>query len=105
MPELTDEYIRSIRAPAVGPDDEYVTELLYAAMQARFADKTHIANSGTLYMRRVIMGRLFARYEAFRMVKDLPGSIVELGVYKGESLLMFAKLVELMNANDRSRAK
>jgi hypothetical protein len=71
-------------------------------MQSRFNDKEHIANSGTLYMRRVIMGRMFARYEAFRLVKDLPGCVVELGVFRGESLLMFAKLVELLNANDRS---
>lgn len=102
MPTPLNDLLAGVRAPAASPDDAYVTELLYAAMQARFDDPNHLANAGTLYMRRVIMGRLFARYEAFRLVQDLPGSIVELGVFKGESLLMFAKLVELLNANDRS---
>lgn len=84
------------------PDDQFVTNGIYELMKHRFEDVNHLANSGTLYMRRVILGRLFARYEAFKMVVDLPGSIVELGVFKGESLLMFGKLVELLNANDRS---
>lgn len=73
------ELLGQIRPPATSPDDAYVTDLIYAAMQARFDDKNHLANAGTLYMRRVIMGRMFARYEAFRLVQDLPGSIVCLG--------------------------
>ncbi|MGH9429003.1 MAG: TylF/MycF/NovP-related O-methyltransferase, partial [Terriglobia bacterium] len=43
-------------------------------------------------------------YEAFKLVADLPGSVVELGVFKGESLLFFAKLMEIFNVNDRSCA-
>ncbi len=91
-----------LKKPAVSPDDAYVTDKLHELMKMRIDDKGHIANAGTLYMRRVILGRLLARYEAFKMVQDLPGSVIDLGVFKGESILFFAKLVELVNANDRS---
>ncbi len=94
--------VLNIPPPAQSPNDELVTEGLYDLIRRRVDDKMHIANSGTLYMRRVILGRMLARYEAFKMVEQLPGSIVELGVFKGESLLFFAKLVELMNMHDRA---
>lgn len=94
--------MRDLTPPPIAPNDEYVTDVYHSLMKERIDDKAHIANSGTLYMRRVILGRLMARYEAFKLSMDLPGSIVELGVFKGESLLFFAKLVEIMLANDRS---
>lgn len=84
------------------PDDGYVTEKLHALIQKRAGDRDHIVNSIGLYMRRVLMARMFARYELFNMVRDLPGSIVELGVFKGESLLMWGKLVDTLLINDRA---
>ena len=41
------------------------------------------------FTRRVHMTRFLAHYELYKMIKDLPGSIVELGVYKGASLFAF----------------
>lgn len=36
------------------------------------------------------LGKIIAHYELFKMVKDLPGDIVECGVFKGASLVRFA---------------
>lgn len=35
-------------------------------------------------------GKIIAHYELFKLTKDLPGAIVECGVYKGASLVRFA---------------
>src|SRR5882672_4313585 len=42
-------------------------------------------------------GKILARYELFRQVVDLPGDIVECGVFKGAGVLFWAKLIQLFN--------
>ncbi|GAC1655610.1 MAG: hypothetical protein NVS9B12_06790 [Vulcanimicrobiaceae bacterium] len=41
------------------------------------------------------MGKLFAHYELFQMSLDVPGDLVECGVFKGASLVRFAMMREL----------
>lgn len=41
--------------------------------------------------------KIFARYEFFKMVTEIPGDIVECGVYKGQGLLFWAKLIQIFN--------
>jgi len=41
------------------------------------------------------ISKILAHYELFRMVQDLPGAIVECGVFKGASLARFASFREL----------
>lgn len=36
------------------------------------------------------LNKMLAHYELYKMIKDLPGDIVELGVYKSASLIRFA---------------
>jgi len=48
------------------------------------------------------MGKLFAHYELYKMVIEIPGDIVECGVYKGLSLVRFAMFRELL-ANSFSK--
>src|SRR4051794_10415236 len=36
------------------------------------------------------LAKLLAHYELYRMISALPGAVVEMGVYKGASLLRFA---------------
>jgi hypothetical protein len=55
------------------------------------------------FVRRRELTRLLADYDLFRMVMDLPGSIVELGVYLGAGLFTWAKLLETFFPGDRSR--
>jgi hypothetical protein len=56
-----------------------------------------------IYSRRVFLKRFLAHYELYRMVMDLPGDIVELGVYRGASLMAFANFMEIRNMGDRHR--
>jgi hypothetical protein len=42
------------------------------------------------------LAKFIAHYEAFKMVLDVPGSIVECGVFKGTSFARFAMLRELL---------
>lgn len=88
--------------PPRQPNDAYVIEGLQTLLTARAGDATLYDGTLANYLRRIHLGKILALWEAFRLVQDLPGSIVELGVFKGQSLLLFAKFMELMNPNDRS---
>jgi hypothetical protein len=92
----------ALRQPPRCPDDAYVNERLHALLRGRIDDPQHVTSALSLYIRRIHLGKLLGLYEAYRMVTELPGSVVELGVFKGESLLFFGKLMELLNVNDRS---
>ena len=58
--------------------------------------------SNLRYTNRRAMAKLLAHYEIYKMVKDLPGHVVELGVFKGESILRFGQFAEIFNNFDRS---
>jgi len=47
--------------------------------------------------------KMWARYELFKRVIDLPGDIVEGGVFKGAGLLYWAKLIQVFNPLSRRR--
>lgn len=46
------------------------------------------------------IGKLLAHYELYRQIIDLPGAVVELGVYKGASLMRFAMFRSLIEHED-----
>lgn len=48
------------------------------------------------------LGNILAHYELYRMITDLPGDVVELGVFKGGSMIQWATFRELLE-NERSR--
>jgi hypothetical protein len=56
-----------------------------------------------IYARRVHLKRFLAHYELFQKVVDLPGDIVELGVYHGISLMSWANFLEIRCMGDRQR--
>ncbi len=56
-----------------------------------------------IYARRVHLKRFLAHYELFRMVVDLPGDILELGVFRGTSLMSWANFLEIRCMGDRQR--
>lgn len=47
--------------------------------------------------------KIFARYELFKMVLDVPGDIVECGVFKGSGLYTWVKLMRLFKPNNEYR--
>lgn len=48
------------------------------------------------------MGNILAHYELYKKIIDLPGDVIELGVFKGNSLIQFASFRELLE-NEKSR--
>ena len=42
-----------------------------------------------------LTGKLLHRFEYFLKVKDLPGDIVEIGVFKGSGISSFMKFIEI----------
>jgi hypothetical protein len=44
------------------------------------------------------MGKVLAHYELYKMTQDLPGAIVECGVFKGASFVRFAAFRELFGS-------
>ncbi|MBM3811974.1 MAG: macrocin-O-methyltransferase [Acidimicrobiia bacterium] len=53
-----------------------------------------------LFLRRVNFAKFLTHMELFKHTITLPGSIVECGVFKGMSLLTFAKLMEIYCPGD-----
>lgn len=47
--------------------------------------------------------RLLAHYELFKLIKDMPGSIVELGIYRGSGFFTWANFLESFCPSDRTR--
>ena len=48
------------------------------------------------------LGNIMAHYELYKKIINLPGDVVELGVFKGNSLIQFATFRELLE-NEGSR--
>ncbi len=62
-----------------------------------------VLESFAIYARRINITRFLAHYELYRMVREVPGSIVECGVYQGNSFFAFAKFLEIFHPGDRIR--
>ena len=77
-------------------------ETLRSLLRTHIDDHDLIANLGS-FGRRMHFMKAFAHYEVFKLVEDLPGDIVECGVYKGASLLSFARFLETFCPGDRTR--
>lgn len=63
----------------------------------------HVLSNWASYVRRRDMVRFLAHYELFKHVVDLPGCVVECGVFHGASFFTWAKLMETFCPGDRSR--
>ena len=52
---------------------------------------------------RARLGKLLAHYELYQQIVDLPGAVVECGVYKGASLCRFAAFRDVLENEDSRR--
>jgi len=62
-----------------------------------------ITENFSVYTRRIHLKRFLALYEIYRTVQNLPGDIIELGVYNGGSLMALANFLEILNMGDRQK--
>ncbi len=58
----------------------------------------HYENGFYLTSKPERLGKLLAHYELYKLIKDLPGAIVECGVFKGASFARFATFRNLFEA-------
>jgi hypothetical protein len=83
-------------------DREYWTKLDQLFESRGYKSKSILRNWPAYVMRRDIR-RFLSHYELFKKTVDLPGCIIDLGVYKGASLFTWSNLLEIFCANDRSK--
>jgi hypothetical protein len=83
--------------------DDAIEAMLEAHFERHGITRRDVWRNFQLYTRRVFLKRFLAHYELFRLVQGLPGDLVELGVYRGASLLSWANFVEIRNMGDRHR--
>ena len=83
--------------------DDDIEALLEKHWEAFGVSKREICRNFQVYTRRVFLKRFLAHYEMFRMTMDLPGDIVELGVYRGASFMAWANFLEVRNMGDRAK--
>lgn len=62
-----------------------------------------VLESFAIYSRRINVTRFLAHYELYKMIAEVPGSIVECGVYQGNSFFAFHKFLEIFHPGDRIR--
>lgn len=85
------------------PSDDNIEVLLEEHFEKYNISKLEICKNFQIYSRRIFLKRFLAHYEFFRMTVDLPGDIVELGVYRGTSLMSWANFLEIRNMGDRQK--
>jgi len=60
-------------------------------------------NSFALYTPRQIISDFLVRYELFKKISDVPGSIVECGVFNGQGLMTYAQISSILEPNYLNR--
>jgi hypothetical protein len=83
------------RDEAMSIDEQYARLL-----RAHIHDPLVIAQLD-VFARRMYLTKQLVHWEVYKQVADLPGDIVELGVFRGSSLLNFARFVEILSPGDR----
>lgn len=83
--------------------DDEIEALLEEHFERHELSRREVCRNFQIYTRRVFLKRFLAHYELFRQTLDLPGDIVELGVYRGASLMAWANFLEVRCMGDRAK--
>lgn len=83
--------------------DDEIENLLQSHFENFGITHNEICRNFQIYTRRLFLKKFLAHYEFFRMTVDLPGDIVELGVYRGTTLMTWANFLEIRNMGDRQK--
>lgn len=78
-------------------------ETLTNLFSKRNYSTSEILSNWPAYVMRRNISRFLGHYELFKKIIDLPGCIVELGVYNGGSFFTWSKLLETFLPADRKR--
>ena len=85
------------------PVDDAVERMLEEHFSRFGISKREIWRNFQIYARRIFLKRFLAHYEFFQKIMNLPGDIVELGVYRGATLFSWANFMEIRNMGDRQK--
>lgn len=96
------ENIDPARAIYANRDEQHWAEL-EALCKKHDVDFSELLINYPAFIRRRELPRLLADYELFKHIVDLPGIVVELGVYLGAGLFTWSKLMETFCPGDRAR--
>jgi hypothetical protein len=83
--------------------DHDIEDRLQGLFERRKISALEAVNHFPIFARRVHIKKFIAHWELFRQTIDVPGDIVELGVYRGLSLMTFANFLEIYNIGDRTK--
>jgi hypothetical protein len=83
--------------------DAYYWQEIEALAKARGYSLKDLFEHFPAYAMRRYLARFLSHYEMFRQIADLPGCIVELGVFRGRTLFTWANLLETFCPADRRR--
>ena len=72
-----------------GPEAEYNEK---RADVLKRVDPQYVADAPFVFANRIAVTAALSRIELFKMVQDIPGAIIECGVYKGNSLMLYMQL-------------
>lgn len=86
-----------------GDHDKDLRSALRARLQAQADYLDEVMANFPIAARRVDLARFLGKYELFREAVKVPGYFVEIGIYKGEGLLSWAKLLDMHAPADRLR--
>src|SRR3990172_10567103 len=50
-----------------------------------------------------LLGKMLHRFDYFQRIKDLPGDIVEIGVFKGSGVATFSKFIDIFCPNSNKK--
>jgi len=78
-------------------------EDLVSFFEADGSDTLMKLRSFALYTPRQVLSDFLVRYELFKQVLEIPGSIVECGVLNGQGLLTFAQCSAILEPNNVNR--
>lgn len=83
--------------------DSQLAQRLESIVRDQQSSLADVLRHWPAYVQRRTLPRFLAHYELFKKVMDLPGCIVELGVFRGASFFTWANLLETFHTNDRSK--
>lgn len=85
------------------PKDDEVEGRLQDHFERFTVSHREVCRNFPIYARRLFLKRFLAHYELWRLTADLPGDVVELGVYRGVSLMSWANFLEVRAMGDRAK--
>ena len=81
--------------------DAEIWETLEKIIEDNKIPMRDVLESFSIFIRRVNLSKLLIFHDLFKISLDLPGDIVECGIYRGNTLLMLAKMLEIYSPGNR----